>query len=64
MTWGLFGGLLGALLTASLAQIFFQDVLVLLFDPPGVDFELPTGPPLILLNVHFANKYSLDEARL
>ena len=33
--------LLGALLTVSLAQIFFQDVFVLLFDPLGVDFELP-----------------------
>ena len=33
--------LLGALLTASLAQIFFQDVFVLLFEPFGVDFELP-----------------------
>ena len=33
--------LLGALFTASLAQIFFQDVFVLLSDPLGVDFELP-----------------------
>ena len=32
---------LAALLTPSLTLIFFQDVFVLLFEPFGVDFELP-----------------------
>ena len=38
------GQLLGALLTHSLTLIFFSDVFVLLFDPLGVDFELPRWP--------------------
>ena len=32
---------LADLLKPSVAQIFFSDVFVLLFDPLGVDFELP-----------------------
>ena len=34
-------GHLAALLTPSLILIFFQDVFVLLFEPFGVDVELP-----------------------